>query len=230
MDRFERPKTAQEAVLREIRIRLLDGRIQPGDAIRPDVFGAELGVSAVPVREALRILEGEGQVSYRPHRGYLVTKLDIEDLKEVHRVRELLEEEAVRCAMPNMTTERIRAMHAALDDIDSAKGDVVGVKAANRRFHFTLMEAAGMPHLLRIISWLWDASEPYCSLFFVLPENQAMVDEEHGRIMQAVEAGDVETTIEELNTHRRHALAVLERGLASTADGEGPEAIPPAAS
>jgi len=230
MDRFERPKTAQEAVLREIRVRLLDGRINPGDAIRPDVFGAELGVSAVPVREALRILEGEGQVSYRPHRGYLVTKLDIEDLKEIHRVRELLEEEAVRCAMPKLTKAHDKRMREALVDIEEAKGEVVKVKAANRDFHFTLMEASEMPHLLRVISWLWDASEPYCSLFFVLPENQAMVDDEHEKILEAVEARDVETTIAELNTHRRHALAVLEKGLATPADEAHPEAVPPQAS
>ena len=217
MEGFERPKTAQEAVLREIRLRLLDGRIQPGEAIRPDVFGAELGVSAVPVREALRILEGEGQVGYRPHRGYLVNKLEIDDLKEIHRVRELLEEEAVRCAMPRLTPEHIERMRQALSDMAPVKEDVVAIKAANRRFHFTLMEAAGMPHLIRMISWLWDASEPYCSLYFMQPENQAEVDAEHQSIMKAVEAGDVDGTIELLNVHRRQALSVLERGLAAGA-------------
>lgn len=220
MDGFQRPKTAQEAVLREIRVRLLDGRIKPGDAIRPDVFGAELGVSAVPVREALRILEGEGQVSYRPHRGYLVTKLDIDDLKEIHRVREILEEEAVRCALPRLTDEHIARMHEALREIDEVKGDVVRVKAANRKFHFTLMEAAEMRHLVRLISWLWDASEPYCSLYFVLPENQAKVDAEHKSIIEAVEARDADTTVHELNVHRRHALKVLEVGLSAAAAGE----------
>ncbi|MBT8445808.1 MAG: GntR family transcriptional regulator [Gammaproteobacteria bacterium] len=217
MEGFERPKTAQEAVLREIRVRLLDGRIQPGEAIRPDVFGAELGVSAVPVREALRILEGEGQVGYRPHRGYLVNKLEIDDLKEIHRVRELLEEEAVRCAMPRITPEHIARMGELLREMAPVQDDVVAIKAANRRFHFTLMEAAGMPHLIRLISWLWDASEPYCSLYFMRPENQAEVDAEHQGIMTAIESGDVEATIEQLNIHRRHALKVLERGLAAGA-------------
>ncbi len=213
MNRFKRPKTAQEAVLLELRERLLDGRIRPGQAIQPNVIGDELGVSAVPVREALRILEGEGQVSYRPHRGYLVTELDIEDLKEIHQVRELLEAEAVRHALPQLREDDIQRMRDAVREMASIQEDVVRLKAANRLFHFTLFEAAQMPHLNRMISWLWDSCEPYCSLYFMLPENQKRVDEEHHRIIDAVIAGDVQRTIKELNMHRGHALAALEQGL-----------------
>ena len=57
-------------------------------------------MSAVPVREALRILEGEGHVHYRPHRGYVVAALDVDDLTEIYRIRELLETEAVRQSHP----------------------------------------------------------------------------------------------------------------------------------
>lgn len=218
MNRFERPKTAQEAVLLEIRERLFDGRVKPGDAIRPDAIAEQLGVSAVPVREALRILEGEGHVSYRPHRGYLVTELDINDLKEIHRLRELLEAEAVQHGVPQLKEEDLQLMRDAINEMESNRDDITRVKAANREFHFALINAAGMPHLNRMISWLWDASEPYCSLFFMLPENRDRVDEEHRKIVELAAAGDAEATIKELNSHRKNAFAVLEQGLGAAAE------------
>lgn len=220
MNRFERPKTAQEAVLLEIRERLFDGRVKPGDAIRPDAIAEQLGVSAVPVREALRILEGEGHVSYRPHRGYLVTELDIDDLREIHRLRELLEAEAVQCGLPKLQADDLEQMRDAIREMESNRDNIPRVKAANRQFHFALINAANMPHLNRMISWLWDASEPYCSLFFMLPENRDRVDEEHRRIVELAEAGDVDATIKELNAHRKNAFAVLEQGLSTVGSSD----------
>lgn len=210
---FERPKTAQEAVLSEIRQRLLDGRLRPSSAIRPDALGSELGVSAVPVREALRILEGEGQVSYRPHRGYLVAELDIGDLREIYRIRDLLEAEAVRGAVGELQPEDIERMRDAMLEMESVESDIVGLTAANRRFHFTLLEAAQMPHLNRLIRGLWDSSDPYRSHYFMRPQNRKRVYEEHRRILDAVEAGDADRIIEELAVHRQNAVAEFETGL-----------------
>ena len=212
MNSFEPPKTAQEAVLLEIRKRLLDGRLSPGEAIRPDAFGEELGVSAVPVREALRILEGEQQVRYRPHRGYLVTELDIRDLREIYAIRELLEPEAVRHSLPRLTDDDFAKMRSAMHEMETVGNDIVALTAANRRFHFTLIEAAEMPHLQRMITWLWDASEPchYRSPGFMRPDNRTRVDAEHHQIMDAVVARDIDKVIAELSEHRQHALAALE--------------------
>lgn len=65
---FRRPPTAQAAVLAELRVWISEGRLRPGEQVLSDVIAQELGVSRVPVREALRILEGEGQVTYTPTR------------------------------------------------------------------------------------------------------------------------------------------------------------------
>lgn len=215
MKGFERPKTAQEAVLLEIRKRLLDGRLRPGEAIRPDAVGEELGVSAVPVREALRILEGECQVRYRPHRGYLVTELDIKDLREIYGIRELLEAEAVRNAVPKLDDGHLEDMQSAIEEMESAGDDVFALTTANRQFHFTLFEAADMPHLQRMVTWLWDASEPchYRSEGFMRPQNRLRIDAEHRDIMDAVRSRNVDKVIVELKSHRQNALAALEADL-----------------
>ena len=209
MTDFQRPKTAQEAVLQEIRRRMLDGRLQPGEAIRPDAIGTELGVSAVPVREALRILEGEGHVQNRPHKGYVITELDVDDLNEIYRIRGLLEDEAVRRAIPKLDAETVATLRSIVGEMSGVGDDVTALTAINRRFHFTLFEAAEMPHLLRILRTLWDSSDRYRTRYLMAPENRELVHDQHSRIMDAIAKGDTERVIQEKALHRDHAIASL---------------------
>src|SRR5665648_418663 len=91
---FQRPPTAQEAVLVELRRFIATGRLRPGQQIVQDALAIQLGVSRVPPREALKIVEGEGQVSYMAHRGYFVCVLALADLVEVDGGRGILVTEA----------------------------------------------------------------------------------------------------------------------------------------
>ena len=86
----------------ELRLAIASGDLRPGEQVLQDALAERFGVSRVPLREALKILEGEGQVVYRPHRGYFVAELDLDDLREVYRIRDLLESEAVRVAVPQI--------------------------------------------------------------------------------------------------------------------------------
>ena len=219
MSSFERPKTAQEAVLAEIRVQLLDGRLGPGVSIRPDAMGDELGVSAVPVREALRILEGEGHVHYRPHRGYVVAALDVDDLIEIYRIRELLETEAVCRAFPRLHGDTVARLREIVHEMEEAQDDVLSLTAVNRRFHFTLFEAAEMPQLVRVLRILWDSSDRYRLRYLMSPENRQLVHDQHQRMMKAVADRDVEAFIDESQKHRAHAIAALAEAIA-VAGGE----------
>lgn len=209
MSSFERPKTAQEAVLAEIREQLLDGRLGPGVSIRPDALGDELGVSAVPVREALRILEGEGHVHYRPHRGYVVAALDVDDLIEIYRIRELLETEAVSRAIPRLRGETVARLREIVREMDEVQDDVISLTAVNRRFHFTLFEAAEMPQLVRVLRILWDSSDRYRLRYLMSPENRQLVHDQHRRMMRAVADGNAGAFIDESHKHHEHAVAAL---------------------
>lgn len=214
MSSFERPKTAQEAVLAEIRQQLLDGRLAPGESIRPDALGEELGVSAVPVREALRILEGEGHVHYRPHRGYVVATLDMDDLIDIYRIRELLETEAVSRAIPRLGADTVVRLREIVHDMDEVQEDVISLTAVNRRFHFTVFEAAEMPQLVRVLRILWDSSDRYRVRYLMSPENRRLVHDQHHRMMRAVAARDVDTFLDESHMHRAHAIAALAEAIA----------------
>jgi DNA-binding GntR family transcriptional regulator len=208
---FTRPPTAQEAVLAELRRRIATGRMRPGERIVQDSLAEELGVSRVPLRETLKILEGEGQVTYVAHRGYFVALLSLADLLEVYRIRELLEAEAVGLALPLMSEEDVDRFQEAARDVEQAAelGDLTAMTRANRRFHATLIEASALPRLIRIIGQLWDATEVYRSVYYSDPANRERVFVEHRMLVDAVTAGDVAQTLALLDVHRRHAIAAL---------------------
>lgn len=208
---FKRPPTAQEAVLTEIRSLIATGRMGPGEQIIQDALAVQLGVSRVPLREALKILEGEGQVTYVAHRGYFVALLSLADLLEVYRMREILEAEAVSIAIPLMTAEDIDRFEEAARDVEqaSAAEDLTTMVQANRRFHATLFEACALPRMVRIIRQLWDATEVYRAVYYSEEPNRVRVLDEHRQMVQAVKTGDVEQTLMMLDIHRQHAIEAL---------------------
>jgi DNA-binding GntR family transcriptional regulator len=215
--RFRRPPTAQEAVLAELRRAIVNGDLRPGEQVRQDALAEQYGVSRVPLREALKILEGEGQVIYRPHRGYFVATLDVDDLREVYRLRDLLESEAVRAAVPRLTDADVQQLCEASDEVDRAAdvGDVTAMAVANRRFHFLLIEGAEMPRLARLTRVLWDATDAYRSVYYIDTSNRARVHEEHQAVVEAARARDSESVVQLLRAHREHAVVALAEALRS---------------
>ena len=205
--------TAQEVVAAALRQAILDRELKPGEKVRQEEMARRLGVSVIPVREALRALAGEGQVTYRPRQGYVVAELDVGDLEEVYRLRELLESEAVREAMPRLTDEDVDRMEGLFAHVAGAASVAEAMKA-NRRAHFVLFEAAGKPILLRHIAMLWDSTEAYRALYY----STTRVDDEHRAIVAALRARDAGRLLDLLDAHRDRALTALGAVLAPGRD------------
>lgn len=212
-----RVATAQEVAAAALRQAILDGELRPGDRVRQEEMARRLGVSVIPVREALRALAGEGQVTYRPRQGYVVAELDVGALAEVYRLREILEAEAVRAGLPRLADADVDRIEALFEQVAGAS-TIAGAMQANRRAHFLLFEAAGMPILLRHIATLWDSTEAYRALYYA----GASVDEEHRRIVQALRRRDTARVLELLDAHRRHAQDTLAAVLAGPPNGAVP--------
>ncbi len=203
--------TAQQHAVDWLRRLIVSGELRPGQRIIQEDLAARIGVSVAPVREALRGLEQEGQVTYRPRRGYFVTELRVEDLREIYALRCVLEARAVRTALPRLDDGALAQIRQAADECVTAAGaaDVAAELAANRRFHFAIMEAPGQPHTLRVIRLLWDSTEAYRALYYNSPSERQATIEAHERIMAAVARADVDGLIQELDDHRGRALEML---------------------
>jgi DNA-binding GntR family transcriptional regulator len=212
------PRTAEGVAALELRAAIVRGDLAPGEKILQEATAQELGVSLIPLREALKTLAGEGIVTYQPQRGYFVTELPIERIRELYVARSLLEAEVERLALPKLdegTLEfmrvQIRAQTRAV-----AEHDAVEMIAANRSFHFAIFELCENSWLVRIVTQLWDALDPYRVLSYRrmwLHEDEEQLPEEilaeHHRILAALESNDRDNALLLLREHRERSQAFL---------------------
>jgi DNA-binding GntR family transcriptional regulator len=210
-----RPATTQQHAVDWLRHAIVTGVLKPGLRVAQEDVAERIGVSVAPVREALRVLEQEGQVTYRARRGYFVTELRIADLEEIYALRQVLEERAARQALPALDDDALqRITSAAADCMDAAEtGDVAAELAANRRFHFAILESPDQPHALRLIRLLWDSTEAYRAMYYNSAAERRRSVDAHDRIIAAVRARDPDRLVAELDAHRLRALEVLRRVL-----------------
>jgi DNA-binding GntR family transcriptional regulator len=208
------PSTTPEHALEGLRRAIVTGELRPGQRVAQEEVAERLGVSIAPVREALRVLEQEGQVTYLPRRGYFVTELRVEDLEEIYALRKVLEERAARHALPTIDEHELQRIRlAAKDCADAAEaGDVAAELEANRRFHFAILETPDWPHSMRLIRLLWDSTEAYRAIYYNAPEERHQSLHAHDRIIAAIEQRHADLLIAELDDHRERALDVL-RGI-----------------
>jgi DNA-binding GntR family transcriptional regulator len=212
------PRTAEALAAAELRAMIVRGELAPGAKVHQGEAARSLGVSVVPVREALKTLAGEGIVTYSPQRGYFVSELPAERRAELYEVRELVEGEAERLGVPALGTEQRETMRAQLrrQDRAVAERDAVEMIAANRVFHFAIFERCGNPWLVRFVAALWDGLDPYRVLAYrrmwLEPSEDELPAEilaEHEAILTALEGGEGEPALRLLGEHRRRSEAFI---------------------
>jgi DNA-binding GntR family transcriptional regulator len=210
------PHTTAQHALDALRRAIVAGELRPGARVGQDEFAQQLGVSIAPVREALRILEQEGQVTYLPRRGYFVTALEIADLEEIYGLRAVLEGRAARAALASLDEPELERIALAARDFVNAvdAGDVAAELEANRRFHLAILDSPEHPHTMRVIRQLWDSTEAYRALYYNLEDERRSAVAAHDRILEALRERDAERLVQELAAHRDRALTVLRRVLA----------------
>jgi len=213
------PSTTAQHALDALRRAIVAGELRPGARVGQDEFAKAVGVSVAPVREALRILEQEGQVTYLPRRGYFVTALEIADLEEIYGLRAVLEGRAARDALVSLDEPELERIALAARDFVNAVdgGDVAAELEANRRFHLAILDSPDHPHIMRVIRQLWDSTEAYRALYYNLEDERRRAVAAHDRILEALRERDAERLVAELAAHRDRALTVLRKVLAAQA-------------
>lgn len=151
------------SIYEELRRRMITGRIVPGVSLSTRSLALEMGVSQMPVRDALSRLAAEGAVQIRSKRRIEVSPMTAARFADILASRLLLEPEAAALAVPHLTPaarRELREIDAALDRaLDS--GDVLRYMEMNFRFHFAIYRANGRPVLNRLIESLWLQFGPF---------------------------------------------------------------------
>jgi DNA-binding GntR family transcriptional regulator len=218
-----RPPTLSEAVLHRVRHLLIQGRFAPGDVIGVDQLAREFGVSALPVREAVRVLVAEGRVEHLPHRGYRVRRLAYADVEEIYLMCRVLEGEALRRGVPLMGFEGVLRMQDLLDRFESEDLPLWQRVATHQDFHFVPIESSGLPRLTSTLRRLWDHTDHYRSLHFFHGQDDApAIDHDHHELVAACTAGDGELAVTVMDRHRQHVLERFRTAMSAPArEAEG---------
>lgn len=205
------PPTAEARATEALRGAILAGSLRPGQRVNQEEWSARIGVSPIPVREALRSLAGEGLLTYRPRRGYVVTELSLAELEEVYALRRMLETDALLRGVPLAGQADVAALETAAEACAraAAAGDVAVQLRANRAFHDVLHALAGSRQLRRLIDLLWDSTEAYRALYYALPGESSEADRAHRSLVAAVAARDASAAIAAQDAHRERALTRL---------------------
>lgn len=183
--------TKTEIALQVLRRRLRSGDLAPGSRLIVEELARELQMSPTPVREALRLLQADGMVDYRAHHGIVVaSRKSPDDVRDLFRVRSILEPAAVELAVPLLDDaarsrlERLYEQQVAA----VAVGRGASVAELNSSWHWAIYEAAGSPTLNDFVRRLWQAF-PWRTMW-ALPGRPELSLRQHGAIMDAIRSGD----------------------------------------
>ena len=199
-ERIERNTTAVE-VTRILRERILKGRYPANSFIRQELIAQELGVSRLPVREALAQLEAEGLVIREKYRGALVPELSMTEIQEIYDLRLMIEPYLLREAIARMTPGQLATLKDVIHRSRQAE-DTTAWAGLNVDFHRSLYAMADRPLAMQLLENLLVRADRYLKMQqFLSAETQAESDAQHQRILDFVAARDVEGATQALRDH-----------------------------
>jgi len=200
--KLARSTTALE-VARVLKERILAGHYAEDQFIRQELIAQELGVSRIPVREALAQLEAEGLVIREKYRGAVVPKLSAAEIEEIYSLRGLLEPYLLEAAIDRISPETVARLSTIVEQSHETT-DKAKWAGLNVEFHRTLYEAADRPLALQMLEKLLVRADRYLKMQrFLSTQTQQESDAEHLRILECIKTGDKRGAIDCLREHIR---------------------------
>lgn len=207
------PELRGDRAARHLRDAIVGGRYAPGERLRQEEIASEMGISRVPVREALRQLEIEGLVTLSPHAGARVAQLRVEELDELYMMRIALEPMVIAASAPRLTPAQLVGLGELVEKIEGAVEQPERWLDLDRRFHLESFGGASMSRARELVHGFWNCTQHYRRAH-VLGSTQADLDVvhlEHRLILDALERGNGEDAGSALRTHISRTRETLHR-------------------
>lgn len=194
-----------------IRQAILQGQYGPGERIKVAEIAQRFGFSSMPIREALRKLEGEGIVLIAPNRGATVRTLDRPFIEDLYDVRTALELLAVRRALERMTLDKLDRLEALWQAHKQAvlDGNIPVAVDTNRKLHVALFEIAGNGEATRLFERGWETIYALRLRFGYQPGRLETIVSEHRLLIDALRRSDLATAETLIRMHNRAGLEDL---------------------
>ena len=202
-------RSKNEIVYQQLRQAIIQGDFQPGARLVIDQLAAELGVSQIPIREALRQLEADGFVTIEPYSGATVTEINANLIFEVFALLESIEVICSRAACRQMDDQQMDTLTALLDQMDNSVNDPEKWSGENKEFHLLIgdySKSTLAKEMMRKVLHHWDRLRfHYLKDVFGLRIKDAQ--REHRQIVEALRTHDPEKVEPLVRQHNQNALA-----------------------
>jgi DNA-binding GntR family transcriptional regulator len=215
-----RRETAHQRVRAALTEEIMSGRLPGGTRLIQAEIAERLGCSITPVREALRDLATEGLVRFDAHRGAVVHRPDLAEMREVYEMRRRLEPLVLELAVQHITPE---ALDRARDLHEQMLAEPVPARwvELNRSFHGVFMEACGWRRLAQTVALLHATAAPYVNVTMSLrPDFMLRGNDDHAQMIQACVDGDTARAAALAEAHMDITKLAIEQQLGGSADAE----------
>jgi DNA-binding GntR family transcriptional regulator len=208
--------------LERLREMLFRGELAPGQPIRQDKTARRLGISPVLLRECLRELVVEGRIIYHARRGFFVTDLSFDEIKELYLLCSLMEPEALRRSVPRLESadiSRMRELISKLEETARVQEHWEHIRF-HRQLHFAMFGQAGLPRVLWHLERIWEHIDYYRALHRLSAgSTPPSMDADHAAMVDACERRDLQTVLDIAEKHRQSSLERIKENLEQSKAG-----------
>jgi DNA-binding GntR family transcriptional regulator len=212
-------ESLSDQIVKELRRQIITGQLPDGAPLRQERLAAELGVSRVPLREAIRQLEAEGLVTSELHKGTVVSSLSLDEIEELFEIRVRMETWLFEAAIPRMTDADFKLAEQITEEA-LRSGNVENWGELNWRFHEALYKPSGKRIALRLLRTVHDNANRYINLQIAVAQDVAHELADHQMLISFAQLGDIRRGVDTLRAHIQRVSRNLIVSLAEGRDGK----------
>jgi DNA-binding GntR family transcriptional regulator len=199
--------TISETLVKSIRTMIFSGELRPGERLIEERLAQRFGVSRPPLREAMRVLEQGGIITSTPRRGFIVTPISGNDVREIYELRFVLERAAAELSVPLTDPRRLQPARDALDRMrqEAAQNDQDLMLEANSAFHSALVALPGNSRIIAAYATILEQLEMCMAINLKfrqkLYRDPQDVVHRHEHLLALIEAGDTDALVDAIANH-----------------------------
>jgi DNA-binding GntR family transcriptional regulator len=198
-------RTKRAVALDLLRDAIISQKIHPGSRLILEELTQQFGLSMTPIREALPALEAEGLIIQTPHKGAIVTRMDVEEIHELYAMRIGLEGMVARHAVPKLTEDDLVMMETCLQQMNEHRGDWARFLEHDKALHSRLYRAAGSQRWLDTIDTLWTRCSRYMLVSTAMLGAEGAISDDHREIIGSCRVRDSDGVSEAIGAHLTHS-------------------------
>ena len=209
---LNKPEPLAKMAYNALRDSILSNTLTSGTIYNEKSLAQQLGISRTPVREALLELSSQGLIEFLPRKGVVVNSFTSQDINEIFELRQIMETHAFKMACTRSPRIDLSEMEKCVETqrrIAMKSGDISEFMEIDRAFHMAFARQTGNRRLIAIMDNIRDILHIMGSYALVVEGRMNQVVLEHEKILNAVKAGDVETTLTLLTDHLKQSKAAV---------------------